>query len=206
MKAGSGLTGRTIRRLRIRFSIALALKKTLGRSPEKAQQFPLFERVVLRYNRPADSQHVPDEIRSSCRYVFVAALSLYQQILDDSLLAYWHNPGLAGTHLGGLGAGRAAPPEEGRDCQAESQDFCERWQGPLGSLTLQGPAQPQVPGKRSNATENDELGGAVEGGLPLQRAEWYKPGTELGAQRAFLARTLQGSGMTVPPPRKEVLQ
>lgn len=36
--------------------------------------------VVLRYNRPADSQHVPDEIRSSCRYVFVAAFSLYQQI------------------------------------------------------------------------------------------------------------------------------
>lgn len=83
----SSLTGRTIRRLRIRFSIALALKKTLGPGPEKAQQFPLFKRVVLRYNRPADSQHVPDEIRSSCRYVFVAALSLYQQILDDSLLA-----------------------------------------------------------------------------------------------------------------------
>lgn len=53
--------------------------------------------------------------------------------------------------------------------------------GPLGLLTLQGPAQAQGPEKRSNATENDELGGAVEGGLPLQKAEWYKPGTALGA-------------------------
>lgn len=123
--------------------------------------------MVLRYNRPVDSQHVPDEIRSSRRYVFVAALSLYQQIPDDSLLASGITQGLLEHTLGGLGAGRAAPTVTAW----LSQHFCERFQGPLGLLTLQGPVQAQVPGTRSNTTENDELGGTVEGGLPLQRAE-----------------------------------
>lgn len=38
----SSLSGRAIHRLRISFSIPLALKETLGQSPQKAQQFPLL--------------------------------------------------------------------------------------------------------------------------------------------------------------------
>nr|XP_055192842.1 SCO-spondin-like [Nyctereutes procyonoides] len=64
--APRGLWGRTTHRLRMPLSIPLALQGTWGWRLESTAVPAACNGVVLRYNRPADSQHVPDEIRSSC--------------------------------------------------------------------------------------------------------------------------------------------